>query len=332
MGYAVRPPLKSPFSACMWVIERCNLACRYCYAMPFTGAVMTTGRMLSLIDELIDLEVFDITLAGGEPFMHEGIYDAIDRLLQAGCNLGVLSNGTLLDSERIARLKEVVAGRKNFLLQISLDGIDAKTHDLTRGQGQKVLANIDHLCQESDFKLQLATVLNARNLDQVPRLIEKYYPRVKRFHFMNLQRTQRSLEFDGLFASEDRIRRFWDELDQTMERLPQDILVTGLAIMRMIHKIEDDPSQSRPGSSFDCASCTSGVTHVEIRANFDVVGCDIAKDWTKMGNVGTQSFSEVWNSPDAARVRAFPYPACYHVKDPEGRCLADQLPREMLAI
>ncbi len=321
-----RTLLKSPFVVCLWIADQCNLECRYCYAMPFSGRIMKRERMLSLAEELVELEVFDITLAGGEPFLNPGIFDLIDRLLRGGVNIGVLSNGTTIGNRVRKKLVDVVGDHENFLLQISLDGLTQSIHNKTRGLGGKTIENLDRLCSETDIRLQIATVINAYNINEITKLIENYYPRVKRYHFMNLQRTNRSLQNVDMFVSEGRNNRFWEELENYMSAMPKDILITGLNLMSLMRKMEDDPEKYCPRSSFTCRSCTSGVTHIEVTSDFTVIGCDIAKDFTVMGNVADKTLKEVWNSKKSEMVRNYPFPACYLVKSPTGKCLADDLP------
>lgn len=321
--------LKSPFVVCLWIAERCNIECLYCYAMPFSGKIMESERMLSLADELIELEVFDVTLAGGEPFLNPGIFNLIDRLLNGNMNVGVLSNGTTITKNVREKLKETIRERKNFLLQVSLDGLTQSTHDKTRGMGKKTIDNLNYLCSETDLRLQIATVINAYNINEITKLIEKYYPRIKRYHFMNLQRTDRSLQNGDMFVSEARNKLFWEELEHFMNTMPKDILVTGLNLMRLMHRMEENPKQFCPQSSFTCTSCTAGITHIEIRSDFTVIGCDIAKDYTVMGNVADKTLKEVWNSKKSEVIRNYPFPACYLVKDPSGKCLADRLPQNL---
>jgi MoaA/NifB/PqqE/SkfB family radical SAM enzyme len=287
---------------------------------------MEESRMLRLADELVGMEIFDITLAGGEPFLNPGIFGLIHRLLDGGASIGVLSNGSLISKDIGRRLVDVADGRNNFLLQISLDSCDPDIHDKTRGMGRRTIENLDHLCSGTDISLQIATVINAYNVDGITGLIDRYYPRVKRYHIMNLQRTWRSLHHKDIFVSEERNKRFWKDLESYMRSMPSDILITGLNLMRLIHKMEDDPGAYCPRSSFTCRSCTAGVTHIEITADFKVIGCDIAKDHTVMGDITNASLKEVWNSRGAALVRDYPFPACYLIKDPLGKCLADGLP------
>lgn len=318
------PILKSPLVVCLWITGRCNLNCRYCYARPFTNRSMDKDRMLQLADELIDMEVFDITIAGGEPFLHPDIFELIDRLVSGKTNVGVLSNGACINDSMLSRLTDTVGDRKNFLLQISLDGLTPEINDKSRGQGKKVIANLNRICENTNLKLQLASVINAYNIDHISEMIMAYYPRIKRFHFMNLQRTATSLHYPDLFISEERSEKFWEDLETYMKELPKDILVTGLHLMRLTSRMEQEPGKYRHNSTFRCASCTSGVTHVEISSDFDVIGCDIAKDFTVMGNLRDSSLGEVWRSKKADQVRAFTFPPCYLVKEPDGSCLADQ--------
>lgn len=323
------PVLKSPLVACLWITERCNLQCSYCYAYPARFVDMPSDRMLKLAEELIDMEVFDVTVAGGEPFLHPGVFSLIDRLLTGGINLGVLSNGTLLTAAKIHELTDTVAGREHFLLQVSLDDLDPSRNDLTRGHGRQVRENLDRLCSETELRLQIATVITVHNIDHIVDIIRAYYPRVKRYHIMNLQRTAASLRYPELFPAPERNEMFWESLEETMKSMPSDILVTGLNLMRLMSRMARDPDGNRPGSSFRCPSCTAGHTHVEITAALDVIGCDIAKDFSIMGNLEHATFSEIWNSERANMVRSYPFPPCYYVTDTGGNCLAAGLSPDM---
>ena len=63
-----------------------------------------------------------------------------------------------------------------------------------------------------------------------------------------------------------------------------------------------------------------------------MLGCDIAKDHTLMGNCTERGFAEVWHSVEAEQVRRSPYPACYNIKSPSGARLADDLKEAFIPI
>ncbi len=323
-----RAPLKSPLTVCLWITERCNLSCKYCYAAPCSGAVMDTNRLYKLLDELKELEVFDIVFAGGEPFLHPDIFELIEYALESNIHVGVLSNGLLLDKRAGKRLENIVSGR-NFILQISLDSIDPEINDQTRGCGKKVINNLKALT-DLDIQLQIACVLTTRNVDSAHLLIEEFYPAVKRFHYLNIQRTEKALGNPELLLTEEQAYRFWMRLKEYAKGFPPDLFLPSLRIMLRSYGEEDaeEDTAFHQKATFDCTSCSAGITHVNIDAEFNVLGCDIAKDYTRMGNVRYRSFKEVWNSREAQRVREFPFPACYRIRISTGEALEDFLKPE----
>ena len=111
------------------------------------------------------------------------------------------------------------------------------------------------------------------------------------------------------------------------EQFPQDLFLPSLRVqLRAMGDARVDPEASLHGqASFDCGACSAGWTHVNVTSNFDVLGCDIAKEHSAMGNVRHRSFGDVWRSPEAEAVRHAPYPACYKIKGPDGTMLADDL-------
>ncbi len=324
---STKAPLKSPLSVCLWITDRCNLSCRYCYASPGSGVTMETERLYELIDELKGLEVFDIVFAGGEPFLHPDIFDLIKYTIDRNLHVGVLSNGVLLDENIAEKLEKIVSGR-NFILQISLDSIDPETNDKTRGSGKKVIDNLKMLTNY-DIQLQIACVLTSVNIDKAHHVIEEFYPRVKRYHFLNVQRTELALKNSELLLTEEQAYSFWMRLREYAKKFPSDLFLPSLRIMlRSYQEEENNEKIFHQQASFDCSGCSAGITHVNIDAEFNVLGCDIAKDYTKMGNVRYKSFKEVWNSTEAQKVREFPYPACYRIRNSDGEALEDYLCNE----
>ncbi|MEM3192897.1 MAG: hypothetical protein QW292_12605, partial [Candidatus Parvarchaeota archaeon] len=56
--------LKSPLQLELRIIDACNLDCQYCYAKPFTGDRMSLDDYTRIIDEAVEMEVFEIYIAG----------------------------------------------------------------------------------------------------------------------------------------------------------------------------------------------------------------------------------------------------------------------------
>lgn len=320
-----RSPLRAPFTVCMWITDYCNLACKYCYAMPFSGRRIDTRRALELIDEMADIGVFNITLAGGEPFLHPDILDLILHGTRRGIRVGVLSNGVAIDSDMI-RVLEENTDSKSFMLQISLDSPDPEINDSVRGKTDRALATIERVAASS-IDLQLACVVHKLNLRQAHLMIDAFYPRVKRFHFLNVQRTEQALRHPELLLDENDADDFWTHLGEYAKRFPPDLLLPSLRVQlrsrgQAVGRAEFSMAET---ASFDCASCSAGLSHLQIDSKLNVLGCDIAKDYTVMGNVAEQTFSEVYHSAQAHQVRNSPFPPCYRITGEDGSSLADDL-------
>lgn len=323
---AYRAPLKAPLTASLWITGGCNLACKYCYADASRNIYMDPARLFMLVDEFRDLGVFDITIAGGEPFLHPQIFQVIQRILDSGMQMGVLTNGVLLDKKKASRLAEIAEGKK-MILQVSLDSPDPRINDLTRGMGETVLQNIKHLAK-CGLQLQISCVLSSVNIDSAHLIIDELYPHVKRFHFLNIQRTDRSLKHPELLITDSQAYDFWMRLNAHAKKFPPDLFLPSLRIMLRSYGEEESHEswEFHKNATFSCRSCSIGLTKIEITPEFDMLGCDIAKDFSKMGNIAEKPFAEVWNSRDAHTVRNSPYPPCYKIRSSgDGVALEDNL-------
>lgn len=320
--------LRAPFTVCMWVTDYCNLDCAYCYAKPFSGRRMDSERALALVEEFGELGVFDITFAGGEPTLHPEIVNMIRIAVEGGMRVGLLSNGVALPQSRIEALERVTT-KQNFIIQISIDSTDPQINDPVRGKTGRVLETLERL-RKSELDVQLATVVHKGNVRSAHRIIERYYPDIKRFHFLNVQRTASALQHPEILLDEAEALDFWLRLKDYAEGFPDDLFLPSLRVqLRALGQARTDPEASlHAQATFDCGVCSAGWTHVNITSDMDVLGCDIAREHSLMGNVRDRSFAEVWRSEAAEAVRNQPFPGCYKIAGPDGARLQDHLKPE----
>ena len=149
--------------------RRCNLSCLHCRA----GAEdhhypdeLTTEQGEALLSDLATLGQPVIILTGGEPLLRPDIF----HLAKYGDNLGLRMvmavNGTLLDEKTAARL--VDSGIKR--ISVSLDGPDAASHDVFRGQEgafEGALAGIA-AARKVGLEFQINTTVTRGNLPVMP--------------------------------------------------------------------------------------------------------------------------------------------------------------------
>src|SRR5262245_54316786 len=110
---------RHPITAHVIPIRRCNLACRYCNEYDEKSPPVPTAEMLRRIDCLANLGLSILTFSGGEPLLHPDLDDLIRRVRKRGMMATVITNGFLLNEQRIERFNR--AGLDH--LQISIDNV-----------------------------------------------------------------------------------------------------------------------------------------------------------------------------------------------------------------
>ena len=137
-----------PKSAYIFVTNRCNLKCKYCYEENRTGD-MSPETMRATIDWLVShyekemftrpFENLTFTFFGGEPLLNFPTVRAGIDYLRTICDkfkfkagVHILSNGTVLTDEMVEYFKSIRQYNNfNWHFQISLDGCE-ETHNANR--------------------------------------------------------------------------------------------------------------------------------------------------------------------------------------------------------
>lgn len=160
----------------LWVYSNfhCNLACDYCVVASSPRArrrSLGLARFRSLVDEAVDEGFAELYVTGGEPFVEPDIVAmleyASDRLPTV-----VLTNAMLFAGRRRAEL-ERLAGRANLVLQSSVDGARAATHDAWRGAGSwaKAMEGLAY-ARSLGLPLRVAMTETPENREEVGELRE----------------------------------------------------------------------------------------------------------------------------------------------------------------
>lgn len=166
---AARDGLSAPVNLTWEITLRCNLRCRHCLSdsgKPHPHE-LTTKECLNVIDQLADLQVFQINVGGGEPFARPDFFTILEYAVARGIVACISTNGTLLTTSICKRL----ANLEGIFMQVSLDGVDQETNDDIRGQGtyKKALRGMSLLAAEGvDFSIN--TVLTRCSFPQLDAL------------------------------------------------------------------------------------------------------------------------------------------------------------------
>ena len=115
----------------------CNQMCIHCYACSPSHSVQTQKtaelsdlELSSLFDELRSIGVLNVCFTGGEPFFRKGFLKILRECHLHGFDIGLFTNGTLLNDEIIDAMEFI----DPKFIALSLDSIDPCIYEKIRGK------------------------------------------------------------------------------------------------------------------------------------------------------------------------------------------------------
>ena len=131
----------------------CNLSCGYCNEYDKVSKPVPLEEMYRRIDALGRLGTAMIGISGGEPLTHPELDEIVRRIRRTGAIAGMITNGYLLNPERIERLNR--AGLDH--MQISIDNL---TPDEVSMKSLKTLdKRLEMLAQYAEFHVSINSVV-----------------------------------------------------------------------------------------------------------------------------------------------------------------------------
>lgn len=118
-----------------YLTNDCNLRCRHCWISPkYSDSTVSSSSLsfelyCSIIKEAKPLGLSTVKLTGGEPLLHPRILDILDFTRSEDISLSIETNGVLCSKEIASK----IANSKTPFVSVSLDGINAETHEWVRG-------------------------------------------------------------------------------------------------------------------------------------------------------------------------------------------------------
>jgi AdoMet-dependent heme synthase len=154
-----------------WELTRaCDLVCQHCRACAQPRRhpnELDTERSLALIDSLGAFPKPPmLVLTGGDPLKRDDLDLLIQRAVGRELRVALTPSATpLLTRDALSRLKDIGLSA----IALSLDGIDAKTHDAFRGVPGSYARTLDAMAHATElgFHVQINTTVSRENLSQI---------------------------------------------------------------------------------------------------------------------------------------------------------------------
>lgn len=154
-----------------YLTEGCNLRCRHCWIAPKYQSegksypTLDLTLFKSIIEQAKPLGLTGVKLTGGEPLLHPEIKEIFGYIRTEDLRLTVETNGVLCTPEQAKNM----AACKDPFVSVSLDGVDAETHEWVRGvEGSfdAAIGGIRNLV-EAGFRPQVIMTIMRHNKHQM---------------------------------------------------------------------------------------------------------------------------------------------------------------------
>ncbi|MCK5346104.1 MAG: radical SAM protein, partial [Candidatus Heimdallarchaeota archaeon] len=117
-----------PLNVTIQITNKCNLNCVHCHRDVKNTHSLSFSQFNKIIEQLRQLNVFNVNISGGEPLLHPELARMIKTINDTGIRATVSSNAVLFTEEKVGALYN--AGLRK--IQVSLDSYKAEGHDRIR--------------------------------------------------------------------------------------------------------------------------------------------------------------------------------------------------------
>jgi len=162
--------LKAPISLQIELTPLCTLKCKMCYVVENNSdeniRILDGEKWISLISQAVDMGVLNLTISGGECFMHPDFACIYAAAYDMGCNVTLISNGTLFSEE----IFEFLRNRPPKRICITMYGFSSKTYEQACGNGTvfEKLKNTVISLKEAGFPIVLQSTITVDSFHDIP--------------------------------------------------------------------------------------------------------------------------------------------------------------------
>ena len=301
MNYS-QPP--SPPFLILFINSICNMKCEHCFYWQDLNQRddLTKEEIFALSRDLGHIE--NLNLSGGEPFLRREFGEICRQFIQYNKvrQIYVPTNGWYT-RKTVEQLEQVLQepDLDLFAVELSLDGT-AEFHDRFRvapGSFARAMETYDALAelQDKDPRLRIHSISTATdvNVSEIRSLTGYLFERCPKMDHHNLAlirgdrknpalRCPTMVEYKELY---EYVRRLW----HAREEGRYGSIVEPMLQWAKVKTVE---------RGTQVVPCRAGVLSAVVYANGDVGVCELHEP---LGNLRKSSFQEIWNSPDAQRLR-----------------------------
>ena len=156
------------------ITSACNLRCKHCYNnSSVLNNQIDKDDFYRIVQELVECGCAEISISGGEPFMHNHIIDYIRACIILGIKrINIVTNGTLISQKILEEILKIDT-QSLVVFQLSIEGSCSKEHDFIRGEGCfNAVKRAVELLQKNNIRFHIHSMLHKGNKFGIEKTIE----------------------------------------------------------------------------------------------------------------------------------------------------------------
>jgi pyrroloquinoline quinone biosynthesis protein E len=294
---AIANPLRDdyPSKITLSITYRCNHRCCFCCISagdPMSGE-LEENDWLRIIDEAAELGIMEVTLSGGEPLIHPGIFSIVKRITDRGMYPIILTNGALLTEEYIKKFAQLGAG----YFYLNLTAANDELYDNIvgcKGNFPWVKKAIQNLKKHGLFT-RVKIVLLPFNVKEIEGILDFCYESgVDQIRIEPYRLTHISRQGKALLLSTGQLMEAEEIVNRNRARYEKRMVIDAAPFT--------DISWKGPADISRCGGVKSELT---VLPNGDVTLCEVISNTLPdfiFGNVRQTSLNGIWFSDKPDRV------------------------------
>lgn len=244
---------------------------------------------------IIDSNVMEVTLSGGECLTYKGIEKIIKKFLINGIKVNVFTNALLLKSI-LNKIDLDILNKDELLFYVSVDGLK-DSHEQIRGRNtfDKTIENIKYAIKKG-YPVVTNTVINKVNYcDIMDMIILLKQIGVKDVQLSNLI-VQGNADVNLKISLTEQMN-LKEKINELYKNHPEFgyIYYSEIPDSDGVRKVYSLSKGKKKYIGNDNWKCTAGVARVTIDPNGKVYCCPFIKN-SYLGDLNNQSLSEVWDN------------------------------------
>lgn len=287
--------LDTPIKIQWKITNKCNLKCKHCYLGKLDGFELPFEKADEIADTIINSNVMEVTISGGECLTYKGIEKIIKKFLINGIKVDVFTNALLLKNV-LDKINSDILNKSALLFYVSVDGLKS-SHEQIRGKNtfDKTIENIKYAI-EKGYPVVTNTVINKINYcDIMDMIVLLKQMGVKDVQLSNLivqgsADNSMKISLSEQMALKEKINDLYKEHPEFGY-----IYYSEVPDSDGVRKVYSLSNGKKDFIGNDNWKCTAGVARVTIDSNGKVYCCPFIKD-SYLGDLNKENLSEVWDN------------------------------------